>query len=109
MEPNLLCLCGLQGSGKSTYAKKLKYDFEKGTFSNPCIQQDTSMTQVFQNALDVPQGTPAFSENELIHIYKDFDVLFSDYDPEMIALQKELDAQVQKQSQINSEQNDTNG
>lgn len=35
--PVLACLCGLQGSGKSTYAKKLKDEFEKNNLGKKCV------------------------------------------------------------------------
>ena len=35
--PILLCLCGLQGSGKSTYAKKSKDEFEKYNPGKKCV------------------------------------------------------------------------
>lgn len=86
----------------------VRFDFDAMRFSNPCMQQDTSMSSVFQNGLDIPSGSPSFSDSELIHIYRDFDMLNQDYDPVSISLSKEIEGLTAKMSQVNADSNSEN-
>lgn len=79
----------------------LKFDFVSGTFQPATLQQDTSMTSIFKNGLEAPSGSPVFSDTDMVHVYRDFDVLNQSLDPLEIARQKEIDAVAESQSQVN--------
>lgn len=85
-----------------------KFDFEKERFLNPCMQQNTSMTSIFANQLDVPSGTPVFSDSEVVHVFHDFDMLLNDYDPVSISLNREIQQLSEKMSSVNSSSNTEN-
>lgn len=85
----------------------MKYNYRSNCFENPCMQVNTSMTNIFNSKLDVPSSTPVFSD-DVVHIYRDFDVLMSSYDPQEISTLKELQSLNEKYTQINSEQKSDN-
>lgn len=81
------------------------FDEISGKFVSRAVQQDTSMSAIMRNGLDVPSANAVFSEAEPVHVFRDFDALYQDYDPISIAKQREIDEIAQSMSKLNSDDN----
>lgn len=63
---------------------KLKFNFEKFKFRNPCKQLDTSSYNIFRNSLNLSQNADSVFSKECVDVFRDNDYLFQDYNPNEI-------------------------
>lgn len=96
-------------------AKNIKISEYTGQFINPAVQLNTSVSQIMQESIDLPQNDQLLFTSDLEKDYKplgdcepfqvfkvDDPLTYRKFDPKAIKAAKELDA-IQQQSADNAE------